>query len=124
VPEVVLKLKEIFKDDTVLGTRYLGNILKEQLENNLNFSEDIIIIDFDGIEVVTHSFLDQAIGTLIAKYGTLIFKRTRLINVTPAIKSLALAIKNTRLQEWHLYNSFPVKIDSHNIQSQTFITYK
>jgi len=53
-----------------LGTRAHGKVARKMIEDLLakNLDEKIII-DFEGVKMTDHSFIDESIGKLITKYG-------------------------------------------------------
>jgi len=78
-------LKEIFKTNS-LGSRYNGEILRNQIKPLLDNNE-IVILNFEDINIATQSFLDEIFGIFVRAFGTDYIKNKLLIkNVSPEIK--------------------------------------
>lgn len=53
-----------------LGSRADGKIMREKIERLLAKNQnEKIIVDFGGLNMTAHSFIDESIGKLIAEYG-------------------------------------------------------
>jgi hypothetical protein len=64
---VVIKFSEI---NTSLGTRKLGNNIREQVIMGIgNKPDEKVIFDFEDIEVISHSFADECFGKLVEIFG-------------------------------------------------------
>jgi hypothetical protein len=80
-----LKLRE-FGD--FLGSRHLGHDIRERLTALLLRGEDVVV-DFDGVSMVTQSFADEAFGKLARDVGVEPFcKHVTLQSVTPDVAPL------------------------------------
>lgn len=78
---MIVDLKEF---GTSLGSRVLG----KEVSNMIGFEkEDEIILDFEGVKMVTSSFADEVIGKNCAKLGLHnFFKKVQIINTSEQIK--------------------------------------
>lgn len=78
---MIVKLKEFGES---LGSRVLG----KEVSNMIGFEkEDEIILDFEGVKMVTISFADEVIGKNCAKLGLHnFFKKVQIINTSEQIK--------------------------------------
>ena len=56
------KFKEI---NEYLGTRQLGCITREKLLTMLHESDERIVLDFEGVSVVSNSFSDECLAKLL-----------------------------------------------------------
>ena len=94
---MIVKLKEF---GTSLGSRVLG----KEVSNMINFEkEDEIILDFNGVKMVTSSFADEVIGKNCAKLGLHnIFNKVQIVNVTDQIKLIIKKAIMDRLAEQEL----------------------
>ena len=94
-------LKEFLKE-TELGSRYKGGLVREEIKPLLDKNEKVIL-DFQGIELATQSFLDEIFGIFVRAFGTDYIRGKLLIeNVSPAIKktiNLVIAYSKKRQQE-------------------------
>lgn len=72
---MIVKLKEF---GTSLGSRVLG----KEVSNMINFEkEDEIILDFNGVKMVTSSFADEVVGKNCAKLGLHnFFDKVQIVN--------------------------------------------
>ncbi|MEW6064597.1 MAG: STAS-like domain-containing protein [Bacillota bacterium] len=79
-----------------LGTRLLGVEIREKLSKAINSSNDVIVLDFDGVAVVSNSFADECLGKLAQQMGINEFKtKTTFRNFNPFIgKVIKNAISN------------------------------
>ncbi|AEX84744.1 Putative anti-sigma factor [Marinitoga phage MPV1] len=115
---MLIKLFEMYNTD-ILGTRYEGEKLRIILKKYLENTKDIIYIDFNNINVVTHSFLDQAVGTLFSEYGPIVFKRIKFKNAQNSVKSIGKLIKIDRVRDFifkpdkYAYKKVPLHILNH-----------
>lgn len=78
---MIVKLKEF---GTSLGSRVLG----KKVSNMINFEkEDEIILDFNGVKIVTSSFADEVVGKNCARLGLHnFFKNVQIVNASEQIK--------------------------------------
>ncbi|SFR12499.1 STAS-like domain-containing protein [Desulfoscipio geothermicus] len=81
-----------------LGTRVLGVEAREKLHNILINTNDIIILDFEGVTVLSNSFADECIAKLAKQVGFNKFKsRTTFRNFNPFIAKVIKNALNNRL---------------------------
>ena len=94
-------LKEFLKE-TELGSRYKGGLVREEIKPLLDKNEKVIL-DFQGIELATQSFLDEIFGIFVRAFGTDYIRGKLLIeNVSPTIKktiNLVIAYSKKRQKE-------------------------
>ncbi len=85
---VELKIKEIFNGLDNISTREKGLILRKNLEQLLK-TEKTVVLDFEGINLITQSFADEVIGVLIRKKGLNFVKsHVKIKNASDFIKSV------------------------------------
>ena len=91
---MIVKLKEF---GTSLGSRVLG----KEVSNMIDFEkEDEIILDFDGIKLVTSSLADEVVGKNCTKLGLHnFFKKVQIVNSSEQIKLILKKAIIDRLQE-------------------------
>lgn len=88
-----------------LGTRHLGRIVKKDLDDIFMETDDIIILDFNNVNIVTNSFADEVFGTKIAEIGFEEFKkRTTFVNLTPFLSMCIKKAIMNRLENLLIYN--------------------
>jgi len=93
---MIVKLKEFGES---LGSRVIG----KEVSNMIGFEkEDEIILDFEGVKMVTSSFADEVIGKNCAKLGLHnFFKKVQIINTSEQIKLILKKAIIDRLVEKH-----------------------
>lgn len=70
------------KFGTILSTRSLGKQVYASLYNNILHCDELLILDFDGIDAVTNSFADEVFGRLAEQIGlSELQKRTTFRNI-------------------------------------------
>jgi hypothetical protein len=75
--------------DAGLGTRKAATELRNSLQNKLSLGAPKLVLDFEGVAVVSASFADEVIGKLAEQYGVIGFMRTfELRNMTPTVEQL------------------------------------
>jgi hypothetical protein len=74
----------VFKEfGTVLGGRELAEKIRKEIED----SSDLAVLDFADVRTVSHSFADELIGKLAAKYGAEAFRhKIKIINLSESNK--------------------------------------
>lgn len=94
---MIVKLKEF---GTSLGSRVLG----KEVSNMINFEkEDEIILDFQGVKMITSSFADEVIGKNCARLGLHnFFKNVQIVNDSEQIKLILKKAILDRLTEQEL----------------------
>ncbi|MBL7796328.1 MAG: DUF4325 domain-containing protein [Saprospiraceae bacterium] len=75
--------------ETGTGTRKSGEKIRNDLINLYNDSKKGIVIDFEGIAVVSSSFADELVGKMIVYFGFFGFNQiVRLKNMNPTIQAV------------------------------------
>lgn len=70
------------------GSRQGGKRIRGTIENLLNFAHSIIL-DFDGVGVISSSFADEVFGRLFVDMGPRAFMtRIEMRNVDPTVEGL------------------------------------
>jgi hypothetical protein len=67
--EVVIKLKELFPDCRSLTLREIGFEVREIMNEILSKHNGKVVLDFDGIEIITQGFGDEIVGVFVRKNG-------------------------------------------------------
>ncbi len=94
-----LKLLDILGSE-YLGGRLDGSFIREQIETFIdNNPEGKVIIDFEGIIVASHSFVDEIIGYPLRLNGKTFLNRIKFRNANPSIKITIKTILNDSLQK-------------------------
>jgi len=84
--EAVIKLKELFPELDSLTARESGVIARKMMEELLEKNVKIIL-DFEGIELITQGFGDEIVGVFVRKNGVDFIKQNiKLINAKDFIR--------------------------------------
>ena len=94
---MIVKLKEF---GTSLGSRVLG----KEVSNLIDFEkEEEIVLDFQGVKMITSSFADEVIGENCARLGLHnFFKNVQIVNASEQIKLILKKAILDRLAEQEL----------------------
>jgi len=91
VKEVIIKVKELFpeiSDIDSLVSRESGLEVRLKIEDELKKNTDaVIVLDFQGIELITQGFGDEIIGVLIRRQGLdFVKEKIKVINANGFIR--------------------------------------
>ncbi len=90
---------EFKKYGSVLGGRDLAAKIREQVEQ----CSSEVVFNFENVRTVSHSFADELIGKLAAKYGAAEFKRKiKVINLSEVNRSVFSFVINDRVSTTEL----------------------
>lgn len=79
------------------GNRNEAKKIRSFIEEKINM-EEIIIFDFDGVELITSSFADECFGKLIQNMGlNFIRSKTKFVNTNKNIDFVIKSSINKRL---------------------------
>jgi len=93
--EVVIRFKDLFPEFDSLVLRTTGFEVRKQIQDLLNMLPDdsiiendtLIILDFNGIELITQGFGDEIVGVFTRLYGVDFIKRHfKVINANEFIR--------------------------------------
>ncbi len=97
--ELVFRVKERAERD--VNSRRSGARVRRQIENLLA-EEDHVVIDFDGVDVISSSFADEVFGRLFLELGPVTFaSRIPLRNTNETVRGLIdrAIVQRTRLTD-------------------------
>lgn len=90
------------------GTRIAAQKLKNIIFNSLKEGNKKVILDFDGVNVVSSSFADELIGKIIAENGFVYFMRYfELRNISPFNISVINRSVEQRVAQKYYDNTLP-----------------
>ena len=90
---------EIYNEAKSVGSRIEGEPLRRKLKNLYNMTEDVIVIDFKDIEIISSSFGDELIAKLIDDIGVRSFKsRFKIANISETVKNLLMKSIGQRIK--------------------------
>jgi hypothetical protein len=82
------------------GTRQSGEKLRNEILNISREASGIIVLNFDGIAVVSSSFADEFVGKLVAHFGfTGFVRRFRLVHMNNAVEGIVNRSVSQRMGE-------------------------
>jgi anti-sigma regulatory factor (Ser/Thr protein kinase) len=90
----------LIKECRAFGSRVSGRPLRQKLANILNIAKDsVVVVDFDGVPVMSSSFADEAFGKLFLQIGPVGFmQRVKFVNMADTVKALVDKAISQRLQ--------------------------
>jgi len=84
--EAVIKLKELFPDCRSLTLRETGFKIREIINQILKYNQKVVL-DFEGIEIITQGFGDEIVGVFVRKNGLDFVKnKIKVINANNFIR--------------------------------------
>lgn len=89
------------KECPAFGSRVSGRPLRQKLHNLLAMSGNTqVLVDLDGVPVVSSSFADEAFGKLFLQMGPIQFmQRVKLVNMASTVKGLIDKAIAQRMQQ-------------------------
>ncbi len=88
------------KECPAFGSRVAGRPLRQKIHNIVNMASAPVIIDFEGVPVVSSSFADEAFGKLFLQLGPLPFmQKIKLVNMADTVEALVNKAIAQRMQE-------------------------
>lgn len=82
------------------GTRSSASRIRTEIVNLLNSNHRPILLDFDGVAVISSSFADELIGKLLIHLGFVGFNQTiHLRNMNSTVQAIVQRSVNQRILE-------------------------
>jgi anti-anti-sigma regulatory factor len=82
------------------GTRASAMRIRNEIVNLLNSNTRPVLLDFDGVSVISSSFADELIGKLLITLGFVAFNQTiHLRNMNPTVQAIVQRSVNQRIIE-------------------------
>lgn len=101
------------KDSVGTGTRIAAQKLKNLIFNSLKEDNKKVILDFEGVNVVSSSFADELIGKIVAERGFLYFMHYfELKNVSPFNMSVINRSVEQRMAQKYYDDTLPEADDN------------
>ncbi len=96
---VIIKVGELFSKYDFLGSRGSGEQLRKEIDSLLGQENQKVLLDFKGIDRISHSFADEVFGLLSVKFG-LDYIKTHLAlqNAQENIKVMANFVVKERMK--------------------------
>ena len=90
-------MKDIFKDNVCIGGKAGCVFLRYQIKEAL--SEQQVIIDFGGIELITQGFCDEFLGPILAHNGQEVFRQIKFKNCSDGVQAAILSTAHRFLSD-------------------------
>lgn len=98
--EIGLIVFKISEKASGTGTRQSGERLRNEVINISTETNKVIVIDFEGVSVISSSFADELFGKLVAKYGFFGFnQKFRLKNMNETVQAVLNRSVSQRMAE-------------------------
>lgn len=96
---------------TDISSRRTASMLRRELVTRIQKGQVRATIDFDGVESVSDSFLDELFGVIVRDLGKQWFRDyIKLINVQPDDRSSILQVVALRLEESRPHVANPTSV--------------
>lgn len=96
--KTTLEVACLFKNYDFLGSRDSGEQLREKIIELLSQEGSQVVINFRGIDRISHSFADEVFGLLYVRFGLDVIKQQiQLENAQDNIRSLANFVIKERM---------------------------
>lgn len=95
----LIKVKRIVAGSMAMPNQ--GEVLYNKLKQLVIDGGDTVLIDFDGIDIITTAFLNYSIGKFIIEYDyDTVYKKIEIININKVndLKMLGTVIEEARKQ--------------------------
>jgi len=91
---VVVIVVVVIKMDMV-GSRISGEILRNIIFSIITKEKKKVVLDFEGIRIITHSFADEVIGIFVREFGINFVKENiRVVNTSENIRKILNSVVN------------------------------
>jgi len=91
---------KVAQASTGTGTRQSGNLLRNELVNIIKKTKKPVIIDFEGVGIISSSFADEFIGKLVAELGFFQFQKIfTLENMNSTVQAISQRSIMLRISE-------------------------
>lgn len=92
--EKVIKVFDIVGID-VIGSRSNGETLRNMIFSTITKEKKKVVLDFENIRVITHSFADELLGIFVREFGKNFVKENiRVVNASENIKKTLNVVIN------------------------------
>lgn len=95
--KIIFKVKD---KSSGFGTRQAGVRVRKEVINIHTEMQSVVVIDFEGITLISSSFADEFIGKLVLEFGFFGFNNiVRLRNMNDLIQSIVQRSVSQRMAE-------------------------
>lgn len=93
----VFKVNEIFKGEKCISGKATGSFFRNEVE--IALAKDPVVVDFEGIEVITQSFSDEFLGPILAHEGQDILRTLKFKNCSEEVQTVILSTAHRFLSD-------------------------
>jgi hypothetical protein len=93
----IFKMKDMFKGEKCISGKATGSFFRNEVE--IALAKGPVIIDFDGIEVITQSFSDEFLGPILAHEGQDVLRTLKFKSCSEEIQAIILSTAHRFLSD-------------------------
>ena len=83
------KMRELFKEEKCIGGKASGSFFRNEIQ--IALPKGPVLIDFEGVELITQSFSDEFLGPILAYEGQEILRKIKFKNCSEEIQTIILS---------------------------------
>jgi len=91
------KMNEIFMDEKCIGGKANGSFFRSEVQ--IAVSKGEVIIDFEGVELITQSFSDEFLGPILAHEGQEAFRHIKFRGCSEGVQAVILSTAHRFLSD-------------------------
>lgn len=91
------KMNEIFKDEKCIGGKANGSFFRNEVE--ISMSKGPVIIDFEGVELITQSFSDEFLGPILTHDGQEALRHVKFKDCSEGVRTAILSTAHRFLSD-------------------------
>ena len=83
------KMSQVFKDEKCIGGKVSGSFFRNEVE--IKLAKGPVLIDFEGVDLITQSFSDEFLGPILAHEGQEILREIKFKNCSEGVQAAILS---------------------------------
>ena len=83
------KMSQVFKDEKCIGGKASGSFFRNEVE--IKLAKGPVLIDFEGVDLITQSFSDEFLGPILAHEGQEILREIKFKNCSEGVQAAILS---------------------------------
>lgn len=93
----VFSMKEKYQDEKCISGKATGSFFRNEVQ--IALAKGPVIVDFEGIEVITQSFADEFLGPILAHEGQDILRTLKFKNCSEEVQTAILSTAHRFLSD-------------------------
>ncbi|HOE68545.1 MAG TPA: STAS-like domain-containing protein [Candidatus Omnitrophota bacterium] len=93
----VIKVNEVFKGEKCISGKATGSFFRNEVE--IALAKNPVIIDFEGIEVITQSFSDEFLGPIFSHEGQDVLRTLKFKDCSEEVQAVILSTAHRFLSD-------------------------